>query len=79
MCPHAGYEYSGKTAAIGYKQVAGRKVRTVIIMGPSHYALFDGAALPAAEAMETPLGLVPLSPKGRHVGQGQAVGDQSAL
>ena len=63
VCPHAGYEYSGKTAAIGYKQVAGRKFRTVIILGPSHHALFDGAALPAADAMETPLGPVPLSPK----------------
>ena len=63
VCPHAGYEYSGKTAAIGYKQVAGRKFHTVIILGPSHHALFDGAALPAADAMETPLGPVPLSPK----------------
>ncbi len=63
VCPHAGYPFSGKTAAMGYKQVADRGFRTVIILGPSHYALFEGAALPAADAMETPLGLVCLSPK----------------
>jgi AmmeMemoRadiSam system protein A/AmmeMemoRadiSam system protein B len=43
--------------------VAGRQFRTVIILGPSHHALFEGAALPAADAMKTPLGLVRLSPK----------------
>ncbi len=63
VCPHAGYPFSGKTAAIGFKQAAGRGFRTVIILGPSHYALFEGAALPAADAMETPLGLVRLSSK----------------
>ncbi len=62
MCPHAGYPFSGKTAAIGLKQAAGRGFRSVIILGPSHYALFEGAALPAADAMDTPLGLVRLSP-----------------
>jgi hypothetical protein len=69
VCPHAGYPYSGKTAAIGFKQVAGRNFHTVIILGPSHYALFNGAALPAAEAMETPLGFVPLSPKVAELGK----------
>jgi hypothetical protein len=38
VCPHAGYEYSGKTAAIAYKLLAGRDVQTVVVMGPSHYA-----------------------------------------
>ncbi len=36
VCPHAGYEYSGPTAAIGYKLLAGRDVQTVVVMGPSH-------------------------------------------
>jgi AmmeMemoRadiSam system protein B/AmmeMemoRadiSam system protein A len=64
VCPHAGYEYSGPVAAYGYKQLQGRLYPTVIVMGPSHYALFQGAALPDADAMSTPLGLIPLSPKG---------------
>ena len=38
---------------------------TVIILGPSHYALFDGASVPAVDAYRTPLGLVPISPKAR--------------
>ena len=46
VCPHAGYEYSGRTAAIGYKLLAGRDVQTVVVMGPSHYALFQGACIP---------------------------------
>ena len=40
VCPHAGYEFSGQTAAIAYKLLAGRDVQTVVVMGPSHYALF---------------------------------------
>jgi AmmeMemoRadiSam system protein B/AmmeMemoRadiSam system protein A len=69
VCPHAGYEYSGKTAAIGYKQVAGLDVRTVIILGPSHTAIFQGAAVADADAYRTPLGLVPISAKAAELGR----------
>ena len=69
ICPHAGYEFSGKTAAIGYKQLAGREVDTVIVMAPSHYADFKGASVPDVEAYETPLGMVPLSPKAAELGK----------
>jgi MEMO1 family protein len=63
ICPHAGYEYSGQTAAIAYKLLAGRPVRTVVVMGASHYALFQGASIPNADAYQTPLGMVPISEK----------------
>jgi MEMO1 family protein len=63
VCPHAGYEYSGPTAAAGYKQLVGRPIHTVIVLGPSHTASFQGAALPDADAMETPLGLIRISAK----------------
>src|ERR1039458_4854053 len=33
VCPHAGYEFSGQTAAIGYKLLAGRDVQTDDLMG----------------------------------------------
>jgi MEMO1 family protein len=65
VCPHAGYEYSGQAAAIGYKLLAGREVQTVVVMGPSHYALFQGACIPNADAYKTPLGLVPISEKAK--------------
>jgi MEMO1 family protein len=65
VCPHAGYEFSGQTAAIAYKLLAGRDVQTVVVMGPSHYALFQGACIPKADAYQTPLGLVPISEKAR--------------
>ena len=65
VCPHAGYEYSGPCAAIGYKTLMKRDVQTVIVMGPSHYAWFTGACIPDAEAYRTPLGLVPISEKAK--------------
>ena len=65
VCPHAGYEYSGQTAATAYKLLAGRDVQTVVVMGPSHYAAFQGACIPNADAYQTPLGLVPISEKAK--------------
>jgi AmmeMemoRadiSam system protein B/AmmeMemoRadiSam system protein A len=63
VCPHAGYEFSGPIAASGYKQLVGRNFSTVILLGPSHYAAFAGAFVSSADAYQTPLGPVPLSPK----------------
>ncbi len=63
VCPHAGYEFSGPTAAIGYKQLQGRDFSTVILMGPSHYAAFAEAYVSTVDAWQTPLGLIPVSPK----------------
>jgi len=63
VCPHAGYEFSGPIAAIGYKQLVGREFSTVILLGPSHYAIFNGAFVSTVDAYQTPLGMVPLSPK----------------
>jgi AmmeMemoRadiSam system protein A len=63
VCPHAGYEYSGLTAAFAYRTVAGRPFETVVVMGPSHYALFEGASIPNAGVYETPLGVVNISEK----------------
>ncbi len=67
VCPHAGYPYSGPTAAIAYKALAGRDVQTVLILGPSHYALFQGASVPNTDAYQTPLGTVPISAKAQQL------------
>jgi MEMO1 family protein len=63
VCPHAGYRYSGQTAAFAYKLLAGRSVETVILLAPSHYAAFRGASVSSAEWFRTPLGSVPISEK----------------
>jgi MEMO1 family protein len=67
ICPHAGYPYSGPTAAIAYKTLAGRGIQTVVILGPSHYARFVGASVPDVDAYRTPLGTVPLSAKAQQL------------
>jgi AmmeMemoRadiSam system protein B len=55
LLPHAGYEYSGETAALGYRSV-GDRFPTVVVAGPSHHVGFQGAAVFAGEAVQTPLG-----------------------
>lgn len=67
IVPHAGYEYSGPTAAYAYQQLAGRGGDTVVILAASHYAAFHGVSVPATEAYETPLGRVPVSAKAREL------------
>ncbi len=49
-------------AAIAYKQLVGREIDTVILLGPSHYARFKGAYLPDVDAYQTPLGLAVFAP-----------------
>ena len=71
VCPHAGYEYSGKTAAIAYKTLTGRDVETVVVMGPSHYAYLKSAEVPNAEGYRTPLGVVPISEKAKALSGGK--------
>jgi len=65
ISPHAGYRFSGQTAAYGYKQLTGRNIRTVIILAPSHYTAFQGASIPDVDFYRTPLGLLALSPKAK--------------
>lgn len=60
ISPHAGYVYSGQTAAYAYHQLQGRQVDTVVLMGPSHRAWVGDYAVNTEDAYETPLGLVPL-------------------
>lgn len=62
IVPHAGYLYSGSTAAEGYAWIAGRcgQVRRVVLLGPTHRVAVRGLALPESEVFATPLGVVPL-------------------
>lgn len=63
VSPHAGYIFSGKVAAYGYKELIGRDYKTVFILGPSHYVRFKGASIANVTHYETPLGEVKLSEK----------------
>lgn len=60
IAPHAGYRFSGSTAAHSYKQVIGERYEAVIILGPSHYAWVGEYAISAEDAYQTPLGAVPI-------------------
>lgn len=62
ICPHAGYEWSGLTAAAAYRQLDANAIRTAIVLAPSHYTLFRGASVAALAAYRTPLGQVPVAP-----------------
>lgn len=58
ILPHAGYVYSGPTAALGYV-LAGRRrgeIERVVLLGPCHRVWVDGLALSGASAFATPLG-----------------------
>jgi hypothetical protein len=56
IVPHAGYIYSGRVAAFGYKLVQGGDFETVVILGPSHRIGFEGASIWPEGGFETPFG-----------------------
>jgi AmmeMemoRadiSam system protein B len=58
ICPHAGYIYSGYTAAHSFKHLIGREYEKVIILAPSHYDRYDGITTWEGSGLETPLGVV---------------------
>jgi AmmeMemoRadiSam system protein B len=60
IAPHAGFAYSGAVAAAGFRLLRGRSCERVLLIGPSHYAAFRGAVVPAARRYRTPLGDVAL-------------------
>ncbi|MGB7295711.1 MAG: AmmeMemoRadiSam system protein B [Candidatus Aminicenantales bacterium] len=57
ICPHAGYVYSGQTAAYAYRLVRGKPYETVIIIGVSHRHPLDGGSIYLKGGFETPLGI----------------------
>lgn len=60
IVPHAGYRFSGQTAAHAYVHLKGRTYGRVFLIGPAHRAAFRGVSLPQATHYQTPLGNVPL-------------------
>lgn len=58
VVPHAGYIYSGRTAAFGFNLIKNKNYKTVIIISPSHTEYFQGISIYDGDAYETPLGIV---------------------
>lgn len=57
IVPHAGYAYSGPTAAWVYSKLAADFPETFVIMGPNHTGYGSGVAL-TKDTFQTPLGEV---------------------
>jgi AmmeMemoRadiSam system protein B/AmmeMemoRadiSam system protein A len=62
ILPHAGYAYSGWTAAHAVFLLPGKQFSKVILMGPDHYIGFRNGAISDVSAYETPLGTTKLHP-----------------
>lgn len=64
IVPHAGYIYSGLSAAYAYNTLIqgesdqNTTIKRVILLGPTHHVAFDGMAVPGTLSFSTPLGNV---------------------
>lgn len=65
IVPHAGYSYSGPTAAYAYAALqselrdnkdSSTPIRTILVLHPSHHMYLKGCAVSGASVLETPLG-----------------------
>ncbi|MHC4186894.1 MAG: AmmeMemoRadiSam system protein B [Planctomycetota bacterium] len=63
ILPHAGYQYSGQTAAYGTKAIKD-KYKRVIVIGPSHRVpMEEVCSVSDVDYYQTPLGKVPVDTK----------------
>jgi hypothetical protein len=62
ISPHAGYQFSGKTAAAAFSAIPKSAVyKNIFIIGSSHVMYFDGASVYNCGDYITPLGKVPVN------------------
>lgn len=64
ISPHAGYRYSGPTAAVAWAALCGRRPRRVVLMGPAHRVAFRGVSVGDFESYRCPLGDIPVDRAG---------------
>jgi len=55
IVPHAGYRYSGPSAAFGYKTLNPDAIKRIFVLGPSHHSYFTRCGLSRLTEYETPL------------------------
>jgi AmmeMemoRadiSam system protein B len=64
VSPHAGFTYSGPTAAYGYRvmrdTINRNPIKRIFVLGPSHHFHMNGCAISPATLIETPLGHIPV-------------------
>jgi AmmeMemoRadiSam system protein B/AmmeMemoRadiSam system protein A len=60
LAPHAGYEYSGITAACAFSMLQGKSYDTVVLLGCPHRIGVHGAAVFCGKAFRMPWGSVPV-------------------
>ncbi len=67
IAPHAGYRFSGPTAAHVYARIApvADRIRRVVLLGPAHRWPFRGIAAHSAAYFRTPLSDVPVDEPAR--------------
>ncbi len=61
IVPHAGYIYSGRTAAYGYNLLRDQNIKNIIIISPSHRDYFKGSCIFQGDGYSTPLGTVEIN------------------
>jgi hypothetical protein len=59
IAPHAGYPYSGETAAAAYRQVRDGQYDVVVLLSPSHSGCDVPVSIYPGDGYETPLGVAP--------------------
>ncbi len=60
IAPHAGYTFSGRTAATAYRQLETNDYNTVVVLAPSHTVYINGASVYSGDAYATPFGEIPV-------------------
>ncbi len=60
IVPHAGYRFSGATAAHAYKLLQPHQFERAVLIGPSHFADLGAVAASDKDYFATPLGNIPL-------------------
>lgn len=59
ICPHAGYTYSGSTAAFSFINLMTdqiKNIKNIFVLGPSHSKYFKGAKVGQCDLIQTPYG-----------------------
>jgi AmmeMemoRadiSam system protein B len=67
IVPHAGFVYSGSTAAKAYAALSpfADAIQRVVLIGPAHRVWVDGIAMMDVEAFRTPLGDISIDQAGQ--------------
>lgn len=56
IVPHAGYQFSGETAALAFAMIQPDSFEHVLLIGPTHHIAFHGISIAPYQNYRTPLG-----------------------